>query len=300
MTISLPSPAGLVRAFLAPRRPAPRTCGRRGILIVVASVAWLLPLADGAEEFQSTKPIRRVDYWQQRQAEITTELKERKDLSAVRLVFLGASITDFWHIGDSPWATGKKYGRAIWDESFGGCPAENLGLNLGIAGDRTEHVLHRLRPMAEGGQGELDAPGLRPEFVIVQLGTNNTFEPEPPVVESVFAGIRAVVQAVHELEPQATIILQSLLPGPDEVKNNTVVRPVNERMVGFAAEPASSHYLVYLDLHAVFTDSMGRRLKGLFNDNLHPNEAGYRAWRDQLLPCLAQVRRTRMARAVGN
>lgn len=243
-----------------------------------------------AEEFLSTKPAARIDYWQQRQADITAELKTRKDLAAVRLVFLGDSITDFWHLGPNPWFPAQKCGRAIWDESFAGQPAENLALNLGISGDRMEHVLFRLLPRAAGGLGHLDAPGLQPEFVVLLVGINNTWAGEEPLAESVFAGIRAVLNAVHERQPGATVILQSLLPTNDEAKNLAVVGPVNQRLFTLTATPPIAAYTRYLDLHSSFVDANGRQLGEHFNDGLHPSESGYRVWRDRLVPFLHQVR----------
>ena len=38
----------------------------------------------------------------------------------MRIAFSGDSITDFWTQGESRWVEGQKFGRAIWDESFGG------------------------------------------------------------------------------------------------------------------------------------------------------------------------------------
>jgi len=203
---------------------------------------------------------------------------------------MGDSITDFWHLGDNPWFPGQRCGRAIWDESFAGRPPENLGLNLGISGDRLEHVLYRLQPQSAGGLGELDAPGLKPEFVILMVGINNTWAAEEPMAESVFAGIRAVLTAVHERQPKARVILQSLLPTNDETKNHDVVRPVNQRLADLAASPPFSAYLNYLDLYSAFVDSSGKQLSQYFNDGLHPNESGYRVWRDRLVPYLARVR----------
>ena len=244
----------------------------------------------GATEFLSTKAAARIDYWQQRQADITAELKERKDLPAVRLVFLGDSITDFWHLGPNPWFPSMRCGRSIWDESFAGRPPENLAINLGLSGDRMEHVLFRLLPQSAGGLGHLDAPGLHPEFVVLMIGINNTWAAEAPMAESVFAGIKAVLTAVHERQPKSTVILQSLLPTNDETKNREVVRPVNGQLAGLVASQPFAAYTRYLDLHASFIDASGHQLGQHFNDGLHPNESGYRVWRDQLVPFLSKLR----------
>ena len=244
----------------------------------------------GATEFLSTKPTARSDYWQQRQADITAELKERKDLDAVRLVFLGDSITDFWHLGPNPWSPSKRCGRSVWDDSFAGRPRENLAINLGLSGDRMEHVLFRLLPQSAGGLGHLDAPGLHPEFIVLLIGINNTWAAETAMAESLFAGIKAVLTAVHERQPKSTVILQSLLPTNDETKNRDVVQPVNEQLAGLVASQPFAAYTRYLDLHASFIDASGHQLGQHFNDGLHPNESGYRVWRDQLVPFLSKLR----------
>lgn len=262
---------------------------RRMVAVAVFAAGWPA-LTCGAAEFVSTKPQERVDYWQQRQAEITARLKDTPSLAAVRLVFLGDSITDFWHLGDNPWFPGLKCGRAVWDESFGGRPAENLGLNLGISGDRLEHVLFRLLPQSAGGRGEFDAAGLHPEFIVLMVGINNTFAAENPMDESVFAGIRAVLTAVRERQPTAAVILQSLLPTSDETKNRDLVRPVNQRLIALAGSAPFAGSVHYLDLYSAFVDAAGKQLSQHFNDGLHPNESGYRVWRDQLVPFLSRVR----------
>lgn len=258
------------------------------------------PVRGEGTSFQSTRPLARVDYWQQRQSDITSELQTRKDLSAVRLVFLGDSITDFWHLGPNPWFPAKKCGRAIWDESFAGQPPENFAINLGISGDRMEHVLFRLLPQSAGGLGHLDAPGLKPEFVILMVGINNTWAGQDPMADSVFAGIRAVLTAVHARQPAAGVILQSLLPTNDETKNQNVVRPVNRRLAELAASAPFAAYTHYLDLYPAFVDSSGKQLAGYFNDGLHPGESGYRIWRDRLVPFLQQIRETKIPLPPGS
>lgn len=45
-----------------------------------------------------------------------------------------------------------------------------------------------------------------------------------------------------------------------------------------------------LDLYPSFVDAQGRQEARLFVDGLHPSEAGYRLWRDRLVPALASAR----------
>lgn len=261
-----------------------------GLLLSLFLVLGVLPVTRGGTGFTSTRPVPRDDYWQQRLAEINAELKDSKNTAGVRLVFLGDSITDLWHFGASPWLPSQKCGRAIWDESFAGQPAENRALNLGISGDRTEHLLSHLLPQASGGAGFLDAPRLQPEFVILMIGINNTWAGENPMADSVLAGIRAVITAVHERQPTATVIVQSLLPTNDAAKNRDVILPVNQHLVELVASAPYSAYTHYLDLYSAFVDTSGMQLGEHFNDGVHPNESGYRRWRDHLVPCLGRLR----------
>ncbi len=214
-------------------------------------------------------------------------MRESAKLPAVKLVFLGDSITDFWLLGDDPWVPGQLHGLKIWNESFAGANPQLMALNLGISGDRLEHVLFRLVPRSAGGLGHLDAPDLKPDFIVLMIGINNTWAPEQPIIASIVAGVRAVLLAAHERKPGSRIVLQSLLPTNDAAKNRDVVVPINQALAMLAAEPALSSYTNWLDLYPGFVDSNGRQIGGLFmKDGLHPAEPGYRVWRDRLLPAL--------------
>jgi len=245
-----------------------------------------------AKDFVSTQAQPRTEHWQRRQADIDTQLQDTAALPAYKLVFVGDSITDFWLFHDNPWGQGR-YGRRIWDESFAGRDPANRALNLGISGDRLEHALHRLKPRVEGGLGVLDAPGLRPEFLVVLIGINNTWAGEAPLADSVFAGVQAVLTSLRQRQPQARLIVQSLLPTNDPQKNREVVLPVNQRMVALLASPPWAGQARYLDLYPSFVDGQGRQIDRLFTDGLHPNEDGYRVWRDRLVPALQQARQAR-------
>ena len=240
--------------------------------------------------FNSTRPAERIEYWQKRLSEISTRLEQPDSLADVRLLFLGDSITDFWTMGNNPWFPGALGGRVIWDETFGGRDPSRLGLNFGISGDRTEHVLYRIQPRSEGGLGQLDRPDLNPDVIVLMVGINNSWDAEAPAVDSVVAGVRAVVAAVRARKPGAQIVLQSLLPTNEAARNLDLVIPVNAALAGFAMEPGASGHVRYLDLYPVFLGPDGQQNRAFFMDGVHPNEAGYRAWRDRLVPFLSGLR----------
>jgi lysophospholipase L1-like esterase len=257
--------------------------------LMVASASHFAPCA-AAGDFASTRPAARVEYWQQRQAAIEAQLTDASRLRAVKLVFVGDSITDFWLLGDDPWIPGRMHGRRVWDESFGGAPPENFALNIGISGDRTEHLLFRIMPKSQGGLGQLDADKLAPEFFILMVGINNSYAPELPVADSVFDGVLAVMRALHVRKPGTRLVLQSILPTSEPSRDAAVVKPVNARLAVLAKNPEFVGFTTWLDLYPSFVDAQGRQDARLFVDGLHPSEAGYRVWRDRLLPTLASAR----------
>jgi lysophospholipase L1-like esterase len=83
-----------------------------------------------------------------------------------------------------------------------------------------------------------------------------------------------------------------LLPIPDETKDRNVVRPVNQRLAKMANSEPFIRFVSFLDLYPAFVDASGKEIAGYFNDGTHPNEEGYRVWRDQLVPFLSKLRST--------
>jgi lysophospholipase L1-like esterase len=257
------------------------------MLALLASLGSVTSVAArSTTPFVAETPVARVDYWQKRAADITSNLTQGQDLSGIRLVFVGDSITDFWHLDANPWSPGKFCGRAVWDQGFGPNLPAGAALNLGVSGDRIEHVLHRLLPAAQGGEGWLDRPDLQPTRVFVMLGINNSFDAETPAVDSIARGVQAVIARIHERKPGAQIVVQSLLPTDDDAKNRTLVQPVNARLRAIAdATPG----LRFLDLYPAFVDANGAQRRDLFNDSLHPSRDGYRVWHDRLVAYLGSV-----------
>lgn len=263
-------------------------------LAVLAAIALLPAVASGNPDktFYSAKPTPRVADWQIRMHEITTELASRNDLGDTKLVFIGDSITHYWLMGDNPWFQGQKGGRAIWDESFGTPGSPNYAINLGVTGDRTEHVLFRIMPKSAGGRGELDNLELQPEFVVILIGINNTWNSENPVPDSVYAGVKAVIAGVKTLKPNAQIVVLSLLPTNDPARNFQIVQAVNTKLAKLAASPKNES-LHYLDLYSAYVNKSGAQQPEFFYDGLHLNEAGYRVWRDRLVAFIEKIRATK-------
>jgi len=261
----------------------------RSLVAAALALALSMSLAQSAgaqASFAAAQPAKRVDYWQQREIDIAAQLAPGQDLSAIRLIFIGDSITDFWLLDDNPWATGVKNGRKLWDESFGPANPRNRALNLGISGDRLEHALYRLQPASAGGGGTLDRADLRPEFIVLMIGINNSWDAEEPADASIFAGVKAVIDSIRARKPDAKIVLQSILPTNAEAKNRAIVRPVNANLAKLAASAPYAVHVRWLDLYPSFVDANGAQIPGYFYDGLHPNDAGYRVWRDRLVPFL--------------
>jgi lysophospholipase L1-like esterase len=276
-------------------RFSPTTNGYFSVLLALPFF-WVLPsnVVSAAEQqgFVSESPLARVEYWQLRQQAINAALQDRAALPAVKLVFLGDSITDFWQLDENPWIRGQRFGLDSWQPAFVSGLPENRALNMGISGDRTEHVLYRIQPAAEGGLGQFDPPELDPDFIVLMIGINNSWAQEDPVVDSVVAGITRVLEAAHDRKSEARIVLQSLLPTNDPVRNRDVVVPVNARIDELVKRKPYSGYTVFLNLYPLFTDSAGNQKTGFFvTDGVHPNDAGYRAWSARLLPFLGQQRK---------
>ncbi len=212
-------------------------------------------------------------YWDRRHAVKLAEIAAGpKDYDCV---FLGDSITHNWEGWSDPadisvvtaaYASGElKFpngpGRAVWEE----LKAQGLRLlNIGIGGDKTQHVLWRL------DHGEMD--GYRTRFVSLMIGTNNVDDTPEDRAE----GIRAVLDKIAEKQPEATILLSPIFPcgatrdDPGRIsreKTNVLIRRF-----------ADGRRIVWLDFNDKFLDADGNLPEAMMPDFLHPLEAGYRIW----------------------
>jgi lysophospholipase L1-like esterase len=181
----------------------------------------------------------------------------------IDLLFLGDSITDGWRSG----------GKAIWDKYFAPLKAANFG----ISGDRTEHVLWRLR------NGELE--GFQPKVSVVMIGTNNGDSPA-----DVAQGIKAILSDVHDRHPKCKILLLGIFPRSEKATDgartkNEEVNKLISKFVTFS----DTRRVAYLDIGAKFLAADGTLPKDIMPDLLHPNEKGYQIWADAIIDKVKQL-----------
>jgi len=164
----------------------------------------------------------------------------------------------------------------IWERSF--CQMHSC--NFGIAGDRTETLLWRLQ------EGELD--GLAPKVIVLHIGTNNHGENAEDITE----GIRTILCLIRDKQPQAYLILTTLLPRGHQPN------PLRERnagvnnLLGDLLKGNSRAQLVHLDPEPGFVRADGTISHHDLYDYLHLTQKGYdRAFEpvnDLLLQLLAE------------
>jgi lysophospholipase L1-like esterase len=167
-----------------------------------------------------------------------------------RVVFLGASITDFW---------GRKYG-----EFFPGKPY----VNRGISGQVTSQLLVRFQQ---------DVVHLKPSVVIIaDAGANNIAGNAGPATLAMFQddieSMAAIARANHIRVILASLLPASRFPWKPEARPADEIRQWNEWLKNYAKQQG----MVYLDYYSVLVDDEGGMKPELaFDKAVHPNTAGY-------------------------
>lgn len=196
-----------------------------------------------------------------RQAEVIRRARESAPAS---IVFIGDSITEAW---EGP-------GAAIWKERFALAGA----VNLGVSGDRTEHVLWRLN--------QASLTRLEPKAVVILIGTNNLGHGTADA-KATLAGIRAVVAQIQKQVPQARLLLCAIFPrgeGMNSMRGD--VLQVNQALaVAVVGDPS----IRLIDLGGKFVDASGEISPTLMPDFLHLSPDGYRIWADGIQTPIAEA-----------
>ncbi len=261
--------------------PLPVALPPHGIVLVECALPPATAIPTAIPSSEQSPYWAAPGYWDRHHAAKLAEIAVGpKDYDCV---FLGDSITHNWEgwsdpadnaVATAAYASGQLKtpdgpGRAVWEE----LKAQGLRLlNLGLGGDKTQNVLWRL------DHGEMD--GYRTRFVALMIGVNNEIDSREDRAE----GIRAILEKIHERQPDATILLHPIFPcgatpnDPRRIsceKTNSIIRCF-----------ADGGRIVWLDFNDKFLDADGNLSEAMMPDFLHPLEAGYRIWAAALRPFL--------------
>ncbi len=167
-----------------------------------------------------------------------------------RVVFMGDSITDGWHL--EQYFPGKGY------------------VNRGIGGQTTPQMLVRFRE---------DVINLQPSVVMILAGTNDIAGNTGPMsleeIEANYASM-AELAKTHNIR----VVFSSVLPVHNytpRAANFFVTRPMSKirELNRWMQEYCRANGCIYLDYFSALMDDAGFLKKDFAADGLHPNQAGY-------------------------
>jgi lysophospholipase L1-like esterase len=236
------------------------------IRILASLLAFAIVLPAAAIANTAIEPAPRAGNWMKRHEGLVETAKTE---TACQVLFLGDSITDGWR--------GK--GLAVWNENY----APLHAVNLGISGDRTQHLLWRLQ------NGELGA--LRPKAIVMMIGTNNTgFESDKKTprntMPEIAEGVATLIKYLRAQLPDAKILLLAVFPrGEKDSVPRAQVSEVNKLI----APLHDGKTVFFLDIGAKFLAPDGTLPRDIMPDLLHPNEQGYKIWTAAIKEPLAKL-----------
>ena len=206
----------------------------------------------------AVKPVPRGGGWMTRHQAMNKRVKQGN----VELVFIGDSITQGW----------EGRGKKVWAKYYG----KRNAVNLGIGGDRTQHVIWRL------DHGNL--AGITPKAAVIMIGTNNSGSNSP---EQIAEGVTVIVRQLQKQTPKTKILLLATFPrGPNPADKR---RQVNEKSNAMVAKLASDQNVSFLDIGKNFLSEDGSLSKQIMPDLLHLSERGYSIWAESIEPTLVKL-----------
>ena len=176
------------------------------------------------------------------------------------VVFVGDSLTDWW------------VHQPSWKKAL----AKYRPINLGIGGDRTQHLLWRLK--------RLKLPPAK--LYSLLIGTNNIGCNE---AEEIIEGIRACRDEIRRQVPSAVIMIHHLLPR-EKLRTHPCYQHVIEvnRLIPSLID---ADRVVEADFSHVFQVEGEAHLnyEHVSEDNVHFTPQGYDVWADALVPVIDQL-----------
>jgi lysophospholipase L1-like esterase len=232
-------------------------------LVLAGLVAGAMAVAPVARAQQAAVndavvPVPREGNWMRRHESFNERVKQGR----VDLIFIGDSITQGW----------EGAGKNVWAEFYG----HRNAVNLGIGGDRTQHVLWRL------DHGNID--GISPKLAVLMIGTNNSGSNTP---EQIAEGVKAIVEKLRAKLPTTKILVLAIFPR-GETKDDPR-RKVNEAANALIQKLADNEWVFYLDIGPKFLAPDGTLSREVMPDLLHLNEKSYRTWAEAIEPMVKRL-----------
>jgi beta-glucosidase len=212
----------------------------------------------GAEPHSAIKPVPRGGGWMTRHESFNKRVAQGK----VDLVFIGDSITQAW----------EGNGKDVWAKYYGNRNA----VNLGIGGDRTQHVIWRL------DNGNLK--DITPKAAVIMIGTNNASSNTPAEIAD---GVKVIVEQIRKMSPNTKILLLAVFPRG--TNNDDARRKVNQGANAIFKKLADSKHVHYLDIGEHFLTDDGTLAREIMPDLLHLSPQGYTIWAESIEKSLAKL-----------
>ncbi len=181
----------------------------------------------------------------------------------VDVLWVGDSITQYW----------TSDGNAVWTEYFGKMRCRNIG----IAGDTTTDVLHRL----DG----INIEEYDPTVTVLLIGTNDISLGQS--TDKIAAQAGEIIKHMRQRVPETTIILMGVFPrdaSPSNPVRNTV-RELNEKL----QKLADNKNVRFLNIGDKFLDKSGTLPVQFMPDGLHLSKDGYQVWASNVKPLISEI-----------
>jgi len=225
-------------------------------LAVLASLAPSVgqaaePHDQAAEPHDAIKPVPRAGNWMKRHESFNARVAKGN----VDLLFIGDSITQGW----------EGRGKGVWEKFYG----KRNTVNLGIGGDRTQHVIWRL----DNG----NVKDISPKAAVIMIGTNNSGSNSS---EQIAEGVSVIVKQLREKLPEMKILVLGVFPRG--MNNEDKRRKVNEGANAIFAKLDDGKQVFYLDIGKKFLEEDGTLTREIMPDLLHLSEQGYTIWAESI------------------
>ena len=178
---------------------------------------------------------------------------------------------DLIYVGDSIVEHYNKQGKEVWAHYY----ADRNALNLGISGDRTEHVLWRL------DHGNIE--GITPKLAIVMIGQNNGGH---NTAEEIAEGVTAVVQRLRAKLPGTKILLLAIFQRREKP---TPERAVLDKANEIVSKLADGKNVFCMDINHIYVQPDGSIPKSLMYDFEHPTPLGHKVWAEAIESKVAEL-----------